>query len=61
MNGAPEEYAGLRVRLAGLFSSEETKTGRRFFCSVPDAAGCCLESFEFQRADDAVYPDDYPE
>lgn len=61
MNASPEEYVGSTVRMAGLFSSEETKTGRRFYCSVPDAAGCCLESFEFRRAEDAVYPDGYPE
>ena len=61
MNASPEEYDGSTVRLAGLFSSDETKTGRRFYCSVPDAAGCCLESFEFRRAEDAVYPDGYPE
>jgi len=60
MNASPEEYDGSTVRLAGLFGSEETKNGRRFLCSVPDAAGCCLESFEFRRAGDAVYPDDYP-
>ena len=46
---------------AGLFSSEETSSGRRYYISVPDAAGCCLESFELRPLDAADYPADFPD
>lgn len=60
MNGRPEEYDGETIRLAGLFSSEVTSYGRRYYCSVPDAAGCCLESFELRPAEAMDYPADFP-
>lgn len=61
MNGNPGEYAGESIRLAGVFSSEETADGRRYYISVPDAAGCCLESFELRPGEAADYPADFPD
>ena len=60
MNGNPGEYAGESIRMAGLFSSEETVNGRRYYCSFPDAAGCCFESFELRPAQTMDYPADFP-
>ena len=59
MNGNPGEYAGESIRMAGVFSSEETAAGRRFYISVPDAAGCCFESFELRPGEAADYPADF--
>ncbi len=61
MNGSPEEYAGKTVRMAGIFETDETQTGRRFYCSVPDYAGCCFVSVEIRPAGDLRFPEDWPE
>ena len=60
MNGSPEDHAGKTIRMAGLFSSDETRFGRRYYCSAPDAAGCCLESFEVRPGEEMEYPGDFP-
>ena len=60
MNGAPQDHAGKTIRMAGLFSSDETRFGRRYYCSAPDAAGCCLESFEVRPGEEMEYPGDFP-
>ncbi len=61
MNGSPEEYTGKTVRMAGIFETEETQAGRRFYCSVPDYAGCCFVSVEIRPSEDLRFPEDWPE
>ena len=59
MNAHPEGYEGKTVRMAGYFITEETRSGIRCSCTVPDTAGCCFESVELRCADGIpVLPDD---
>ena len=58
MNAHPEGYEGKTVRMAGYFITEQTRSGIRCSCTVPDAAGCCFESVEIRCAGaDEVPPD----
>jgi hypothetical protein len=59
MNAHPEGYEGKTVRMAGYFITEQTRSGIRCSCTVPDTAGCCFESVELRCADGIpVLPDD---
>ncbi len=59
MNAHPEGYEGKTVRMAGYFITEQTRSGIRCSCTVPDTAGCCFESVEIRCADGIpVLPDD---
>ena len=60
MNSSPRDYEGKTIRMAGVFGSDDTKFGRRFYCSVPDTAGCCFESVEIRTETERRWPDDYP-
>lgn len=59
----PDDYEGKKVKIKGMFTpAQDMKTNEnRFFCIIPDAAGCCQQGIEFVRKGDFTYPDDYPD
>ncbi len=57
----PERYIGKTVKMHGLFATQEYNGERLYACIVEDATACCAQGLEFEMAEGAVYPDDYPE
>lgn len=59
----PENYLGKSVKMQGAFAVyEEEYNGKNVYaCIVRDAAACCATGIEFIRADEASYPEDYPD
>lgn len=59
MQRDPDDYAGQRVRVAGIFNYSEAR--ERGVIIVADKTGCCETFFDFICADALAYPDDYPD
>lgn len=62
MRYEPDDYYGMRVRIAGLFSAyQNPMTGEYYYnCIIPDATACCSQGLQFFPTEDMAYPDDFP-
>ena len=59
---SPDEYEGKKIRVCGLMSTyhDEANDKNYYACVVPDPAGCCSLSIEFELKESYAYPEDYP-
>ena len=60
MMNKPEDYVGKRIRTVGILQVFEYNGRNIFSTYLGDAAGCCGNTLEFNRAGDYRYPEDYP-
>lgn len=59
----PEDYIDKTVKMTGMFVLFESYLTAEIFtaCLILDATECCSQGMEFLLANNAVYPDGYPE
>lgn len=57
----PDDYVGMKVKMAGQFNVAEVGDNRYFACLIKDATACCASGVEFVWKGNHSYPDDYPE
>ena len=61
-----EQYEGKRIKIRGMFRpySDCDEDGNKYWycgCIVPDAAGCCYQSIDFDCPKGMTDPGDFPE
>lgn len=57
----PEQYMGKTIKMNGLFSAFEGRSGEIYYaCIVQDATACCAQGLEFELKGPYSFPDDYP-
>lgn len=62
MMSKPEEYEGKTIRIEGKYYASYYPITDKYYnyCLIADALACCSQGLEFELAEGAVYPDDYP-
>ena len=60
MMTSPDDYIGMKVKMAGQFNVAEVGGNRYFACLIKDATACCASGVEFVWKGDHSYPEDYP-